>query len=238
MSNFVLVPGAWLGAWSWQRVTPLLRQRKHEVFPVTLTGMGERVHLARPEFGLEVAVQDVVNMIRYEGLHDVVLVGHSFAGKVIAGVFDKIPERIDTLLFLDATRPAKTREPQGGFDSWPPKDREEIMDDCRRRGEGWKWLLSDVILENIGHDVVGKDKEWMLSKITPTPIKLIGDSIVLSSNYDKAKRAFIFCTGGGDDIEEIRKEKIDGEYKIIESGHYPMITKPNELAQDMMELTR
>ena len=91
MTNFVLVPGFWLGGWAWDRVTARLRAAGHTVFPVTLTGLGERVHLAGPQIDLDTHITDVINLITYEALHDVVLVGHSYAGMVVTGVADRMP---------------------------------------------------------------------------------------------------------------------------------------------------
>ena len=84
MSTFVVVHGAWGGAWSWNKfVVPLLRKAGHDVFAVTLTGLGERTHLATPDITTETHVQDVANVLFYEDLHDVVLAGHSYGGRVI-----------------------------------------------------------------------------------------------------------------------------------------------------------
>src|SRR5678809_1593828 len=91
--TFVLVHGAWHGGWCWKRVSPLLRALGHEVFTPTLTGLGERQHLMSPEVGLDNHIQDVLGALEYEDLHDVVLVGHSYAGMVIAGVAEKAAER-------------------------------------------------------------------------------------------------------------------------------------------------
>jgi pimeloyl-ACP methyl ester carboxylesterase len=226
--TFVLVPGAWLGAWAWRRVVPLFEAGGNAAYPLTLTGMGDRVHLATPQVGLDTAIQDVINAILYEGLEDVVLVGHSFAGKVVAGVADRMPERIRTLLFVDAYRPARVRTPQGDFSSegWPTL------------GDGWRIPLTEDILGNIGKDVQGADREWMLSKVTPWLMRYAGDPVTLSEKFDSVKKAYILCTGGGDDVEEILKQKLDGEYRVLESGHWPMITKAAELAQSMLELAR
>lgn len=237
MTTFVFVPGAWLGSWVWKKIVPDLRERGHEVFLVTLTGMGERVHLANPEFDVDTAVNDVINAIEYEDLHNVVLVGHSFAGKIVAKVQDRIPERIGRIIFLDAIRPDKIRTPQGGKENWSEKDIIEIREECNKKGDGWKFPLTDEILQNIGYDITGEDKEWFLSKVTPWPINLIFGSIELTENYDKAKKAYIFCTGGGDDVNEILKEPLDGPYRVIESGHWPMITKPDDLIRDLLELS-
>jgi len=156
---------------------------------------------------IETAIQDVINAIVYKGLEDVVLVGHSFAGKVVAGVADRMPERIGTLLFLDAFRPAGVETPQGGIAEWPQKDREDMMEEVRRNGDGWKYLLSDEIVDNIGSDVLGKDRDWLLSKTTPWPLKMIQDPVTLSEKYAGVRKAYILCTRGGDDVEEIKKLK-------------------------------
>src|SRR5215471_15662845 len=94
MTTFVLVHGAFSGGWMWQRVRPLLRQAGHEVFTPTLTGVGERVHLAGPGVTLATHIQDVVNVVAYEDLAEVVLVGHSYDGMVITGVAERCPERL------------------------------------------------------------------------------------------------------------------------------------------------
>ena len=101
MTTYVLVGGAWLGGWCWQPVAHRLRDNGHDVYPATLTGLGERVHLASAEVDLETHITDVVNLIEYEGLRDVVLLGHSYGGLVVTGAADRIPERISQLVYLD-----------------------------------------------------------------------------------------------------------------------------------------
>jgi pimeloyl-ACP methyl ester carboxylesterase len=101
MTTFVLVPGFWLGAWAWRPVTTALRAEGHEVHPVTLTGLAERAHLATPETNLDTHITDVVNLLRYEDLTDVVLVGHSYGGLVTTAVADRVPERVRALAYVD-----------------------------------------------------------------------------------------------------------------------------------------
>lgn len=231
MTTFVLVPGAWLGGWAWKKVVPLLEKKGHSAYAVTLTGEGERVHLATRDVGIETAIQDVQNVIKYNDLNDFVLVGHSFAGKVAAAVADRMPENVRTLLYLDAFRPQKVRTPQGAFD---PSEFGPLPSDS------WTVPFTEEILEGIGKDVKGLDRTWILSKATPWPMKHATEPVTLSGNFDSVNCAYILCTGGGDSVDEILKGKwgkLDGPYKVIESGHWPMITKPEELVEDILTLS-
>ena len=102
---FVIVHGAWGGSWAFRRVEALLREKGCIVYRPSLTGQGERVHLASPAVSLSTHIDDVVNVIRFEDLHDVILVGHSYGGMVITGVADRVPDRIRRLIYLDAFVP-------------------------------------------------------------------------------------------------------------------------------------
>ncbi|MBS0664298.1 MAG: alpha/beta fold hydrolase [Verrucomicrobia bacterium] len=101
----LFVHGAWGGGWQFRKVAPLLEARGYVVYRPTLTGLGERVHLANREIGLETHIEDIENVIRFENLHDVILVGHSYGGMVITGVADRMPDRMSRLVFLDAMVP-------------------------------------------------------------------------------------------------------------------------------------
>jgi pimeloyl-ACP methyl ester carboxylesterase len=231
MSTFVLVPGAWLGGWVWKKTTPALEEKGHEAYPVTLTGMGERVHLAR-DAGMETAIQDVLNVIKYNDIDDFVLVGHSFAGKVVAAVADRVPDKVKLLLYLDAFRPEKVNTPQASFD--PTGEFGPVPEGS------YGVPLSEEIIDKIGKDVKGADREWMLSMATPWPLKLATDPITLSGKSDSVKNAYILCTLAGDPIDEIiagKWGKLEGPYKLMETGHWPMVTKPDELAEDMIALS-
>jgi pimeloyl-ACP methyl ester carboxylesterase len=103
--TYVIVHGAWGGAWDWKTVDSMLTASGNHVYRATLTGLGERVHLATPTTDLSTHIADVENLIRYENLHDVVLVGHSYGGMVITGVADRVPDRIRRLVYVDAFLP-------------------------------------------------------------------------------------------------------------------------------------
>ena len=233
MTKFVLVPGAWLGAWSWTQVAPILWRQGHPAYAVTLTGMGERVHLATKDVGMETAVLDVLNTIKYNEIDEFVLVGHSFAGKVAAAVADRVPEMVRKVIYLDAFRPERVRTPQGSFDP------------AREYGPAPPGTcgipLSEEIVARIGPDVKGAHLQRMMSLATPWPIKLATDPISLTAKYDQVKEAYILCSLSGDPVDEIvagKWGKLFGPHKVLEAGHWPMITKPEELARDLIELAK
>lgn len=103
--TFVLVHGATAGGWEWKKCGKFLTDDGHTVYRVTLTGLGERLHLNGTEVDLQTHINDVVNLILFEDLHDVVLTGHSYGGMVITGVMDRVPERLRHVVFLDAAVP-------------------------------------------------------------------------------------------------------------------------------------
>jgi pimeloyl-ACP methyl ester carboxylesterase len=100
-----VVHGGWDGGWAWRSVARELQAAGHEVFTPTLTGSGERAHLASPEVDLDTHILDIVKVLRYEDLHDVILVGLSNGGMVITGVAEWVPERIGHLIYMDAFSP-------------------------------------------------------------------------------------------------------------------------------------
>ncbi len=118
MSTFVLVHGSMHGGWCWKRVAPLLRAAGHDVYTPTLTGLAERVHLAHPGIDLDAQIRDVLGVLEFEDLHDVVLAGHSYGAMVITGVADRAPERIGHLVYLDG---AMARDGQTVLDLFPPE---------------------------------------------------------------------------------------------------------------------
>ncbi len=105
MTTFVFVHGAWGGSWGWTNFARLMRSAGHEVFTPSLTGQGERTHLGGPNVNLSTHILDVENTIKYEGLTDIALVGHSYGGMVVTGVADRVPEVIRQLIYVDAFLP-------------------------------------------------------------------------------------------------------------------------------------
>jgi len=121
-STFVFVHGAWGGGWQWKTVDLLLSAGGHKVYRPTLTGLGERVHLASPDINLSTHITDIANFILWENLHDVVLVGHSYGGMVVTGVMDRVPDRIRKVIFIDAVVPNDGENMNDAFGSAPLAD--------------------------------------------------------------------------------------------------------------------
>ncbi|WP_019421964.1 alpha/beta fold hydrolase [Paenibacillus sp. OSY-SE] len=135
MASFVLVHGAWDGGYVWKDAAALLRDAGHEVYVPTLTGLGERTHLAHPDVGLTTFIQDIAGVIQYEDLQDVILVGHSYSGMVISGVAERLPDRLKHLVFVDAVVPY---DGESIASISGPHMAEQFPKDAQETGDGWK----------------------------------------------------------------------------------------------------
>jgi pimeloyl-ACP methyl ester carboxylesterase len=138
MHTYVFVHGASGGAWDWKGVDEILTDRGHEVYRVTLTGLGERAHLASDRVNLTTHILDVANTIAFESLNQVVLVGHSYGGMVITGVMNHMPDRIKQAVFLDAAVPAHG---MSAFDLWPDMAEHRVEDGMVY----FSWLNPDLV---------------------------------------------------------------------------------------------
>ena len=114
--TFLVCHGAWSAGWAWKKVHPLMQAAGHRLVTPSYTGLGERSHLAHPAVDLEAHIQDMLNVIKYEDLRDIVLIGHSYGGMVATGVADRAAERIARLIYLDAFVP---EDGQSLFDLLP-----------------------------------------------------------------------------------------------------------------------
>ena len=237
MANIVLVHGAWFGTWCWKRVVPRLQSLAHDVHTVTLTGLGERSHLLTPEVGLHTHVDDVVNLLEFQDLQEVVLVGHSYAGMVVGGASHRVPERIARLVYLDAFVPEHGKS---FFDLQASRFREILQELARVEGEGWKIPALDPNSESLGVTEKG-DVEWLRSKLTAHPLRTLAESAVLGNpEANKIPRTYIFCTGNPPDgtfprIASQIKQSASWTYLELASPHAAMITAPEALTEKLLE---
>jgi pimeloyl-ACP methyl ester carboxylesterase len=179
MATFVLVHGTTAGGWVWRRIAQRLQEAGHTVYRPTLTGLGERVHLATREVGLATHIQDVVNVIHYEDLSDVILVGHSYGGIVVDGVAEAIPERTREIVYLDAVIAA---DGESVADSAGPETRAILGKQVMEQGDGWL-----IPLQRGPNDLPGKN--------TPHPWKSWTDPLKRRSPAAAAiPRIYLRCT--------------------------------------------
>ena len=230
MATFILTHGAWAGSWMWQEVAAKLRQAGHQVYTPTLTGMGERVHLAGPEIDLNTHIQDVKNVLVYEDLRQVNLVGYSSGGIVAAGVAELVPERISHLIYLDALVP---QDGQSIADMAGPDVMAFLEEAAREGGDGWRIpVFPDATPQHTAQLL--KPYQQPLSVTNPATAVL--------------PRTFIFCTSGADDIGELHtpvrksaeRAAVDEGWNYLEmdTGHMPMWTHPQELTGLLQDLAQ
>jgi len=218
MTNYVLVHGAWGGGWMWKDVVSLLRSKGHDAFPVTLTGVGERNHLARPEVNLSTHIEDVLNVLRFEDLTNVVLVGHSYGGMVITGVADRVPELVAHLVYVDALLP---EDGQSAVDMNGVTPRED------------DWLMQPPP---------------GMEKLTPQPTATWVERLHLakpienqafSRTFIKATQGVRRDTGPGSGTwraaDRVRADPA-WTYHEVETGHLVQAEKPAELAELLLSL--
>jgi pimeloyl-ACP methyl ester carboxylesterase len=232
MTNFVLVHGMWHGGWCWKKMTPLLRAAGNEVYTPTLTGLGERVHLQFDNIDLSTHVQDIVNLIEFEDLRDVILVGHSFGGTLVPVIAEKIPDRIAHLVNLDGPVPENGKALKDLIGDYWDFFQKNAIDPAD------EWRIQPIADWTFG--VSGADLEWMRSKLTPHPLKTLTTPIILANPTTYTiPGTFISCAEGISDdeikAEERRYAGMGWGYRSISTGHDAMITLPEELTKILLE---
>lgn len=233
MANYVLVHGAWHGSWCWKRVRKLLQQAGHDVFTPTLTGVGERSHLNAREINLDTHIADVVNLIRWEELSEVILCGHSYGGCVISGVADRMPERIRALVYLDAF---VLENGESLFDL-VGEAAARMLEQARATGDGWK--VSPIPAEVFG--VNAGDRAWVNAQCTPQPIGCFEQKIQLTGGLERIRDvthilATGFREGSPFPVSHERAKKRGWKTATVACGHDVMLDLPEELGTILMRL--
>ena len=240
MATFVLVTGTHVGGWSWKKVTPLLRAAGHEVFTPTLTGLGERVHLATPDVDLDTHVTDIVNVLEYEDLRDVTLVGYSYGATVIAGVAERAPERLARLVFGDGAVPT---DGQSAYDAGEASEAHRAAEWAAADAAGtpgYAPVPADRVAALIADEA---DRAWVIAKMTPHPLATLTQPLRLGNPAATTlPRAFIYCPEGkiaGGPMERLaaRLRADPGwRYREVAANHAAPWTAPRTLAEAFLSL--
>jgi pimeloyl-ACP methyl ester carboxylesterase len=229
MADFVLVHGAWHGAWCWRKVLPILWSKGHRAFAVTLTGVGEREHLMSPSISLATHIDDVMSVIETEELARLVLVGHSYAGLLITAVADRCAERIVRLVYLDAIIPRSG-------ESWSSSHNESARQ-ARRADIARDGVIPPPPASAYG--LSGEDAAWVDRRQRSHPGGVYEDIVMFDeSRVASLPRTFVDCTSPALPTIEKSRQRVRSEqgWQVIEiaTGHDPMISAPSQLL-DILE---
>jgi pimeloyl-ACP methyl ester carboxylesterase len=234
VSTYVLVHGAWRGGYIWKRVRRMLQAQGHEVFTPTHTGVADRSHLSSPSVNLETHVTDVANLLCWEELSDVILVGHSYGGCVISGAADRAPDRIGALVYLDAF---VLESGQCLNDTIPPDVRRERIAQAIEVGEGWK--LPPISAEEF--NVNPKDRDWVNRQSTMQSLACFEQPLQLTGALNQIRNVtYILASGWSPSPfpQFYEKAKANGWKTIaIECGHDVMLDRPEELARELLAIS-
>jgi pimeloyl-ACP methyl ester carboxylesterase len=222
--TFLVCHGAWSAGWAWKKMHPLMAAAGHRLVTPTYTGLGERVHLANPSIDLETHIQDFLNVIKYEDLCDIVLVGHSYGGMVATGVADRARDRVTQLIYIDAFVP---EDGQSLFDL-NEADRQR-MTDLAKSGDGWRVPPHPTAADTPPADVawLTERRVHMPIKCFETKLKMLGGALTLPRSYIYATRITPADTFG----PFARRAKSDPvwRYHEIDASHAPNVTAPEAL---------
>jgi len=236
LATYVLVHGGGHGGWCYKKVGPRLRPAGHEVYAPTMTGLGERSHSMRPGIDLDTHITDIVNVLQYEDLRDVILVGHSYGGMVVTGVADRAADRIGKLVYLDAANPVNN---QSLVDVSGP-----VIEAVRPYGrvvDGVELVLfPDPEIVKLYGVTDPDDVAWMTERLTPHPWACFEQKLRLT-NEDalwKIPQYHIVCTStlATRDRELMENARAEGRLWDVDTGHDLMITEPEFVANALLEI--
>jgi len=226
------VHGGWHGGWCWRRVADLLQKQGHKVFTPTMTGLGERSHLIDAKVNLATHITDIVNVVKWEGLRDIVLVGHSYGGCIISGVAEEVGDTIGSIVFLDAFVP-ENGDTLATKASQPV--REAIAGLVERGETAMKPVPAAVFRVN------EKDRAWVDAMCTPHPVATMTDKITITGARDRiAKKSYIrakgYPSGPFDGFQERLKANAAWRVYELPCGHDAMVDMPDRLSEILVEV--
>jgi pimeloyl-ACP methyl ester carboxylesterase len=230
--TFVLVHGTWHGGWCWRRVADMLEKKGHKVYAPSLTGMAERSHLLTKDVNLTTHVNDVVNLIKWEDLQDIVLVGHSSAGFVITQAAEQIGPAVASIVYLDAFVPQAGDNLISLANPGPRK----ALEDAVARGD----LVAKPV-PAAAFNVNEKDRAWVDAKCTPHPLAAVVEKVTAAEARERiARKTYIRAMGFMSPVfdQTLAKMKTTPGWKTydVPSGHDVMVDMPERLAEILLEV--
>ena len=223
-TSFLVCHGAWSAGWAWKKMHPLMQAAGHRLVTPSYTGLGERVHLANRSIDLETHIQDILSVIKYEDLRDIVLIGHSYGGMVATGVADRARDRISQLIYLDAFVPD---DGQSLLDL--DKSGRQRLQELAKAGDGWR-----VPPNPTPPDTSAADVEWLTERRVDMPIKCFEMPLELRNGELTLPRSYIYATritpaDTFGPFARRAKSKPGWHYHEIDASHSPHVTTPETL---------
>ncbi len=222
MATFLVAHGAWSAGWAWKKMPPLLAARGHRLVTPTMTGLGERAHLGRPDIDLDTHIADILGVLEMEDLCGVNLVGHSYGGMVATGVADRARERIAKLIYIDAFAPEDGDSVQSLLPGVARAQRQPAAD-------------GRIPPMPMPPDTPAEDRAWCESRRVPHPAKTFEQPLRLRHGLLTLPRYYVYCSRHSPD-DRFRRfyERAQREgwgVSAIDSSHNPHITCPEVLAE-------
>ena len=229
--TFLVCHGAWSAGWAWKKMHPLMQAAGHRLVTPSYTGLGERAHLANPSIDLDAHIEDVLNVIKYEDLRDIVLIGHSYGGMVATGVADRARDKVRQLIYIDA---------------FVPKDGQSLLDlnevarprmqELAKSGDGWR-----VPPNPTPSDTPPADVEWLSTRRVDMPVKCFETKLKLQGGPLTLPRSYIYATRitPADTFGPFAREtKSDPawNYYEIDASHSPNVTAPEALMALLLKI--
>jgi pimeloyl-ACP methyl ester carboxylesterase len=229
--TFVLVHGAYSGGWTWRRVADLLAAKGHKVYTPTPTGLGDRCHLMSGLITLDTHVADIVNLIKWEGLENIVLVGHSYGGWPVSAVPEHVGGAIGSIVFLDAFFPENG---QKGLDLNSERSRKDVLA-AIEKGE-----VSRPPAPSESSTMSERDRAWMAAKATPQPTGVGLTPIRLTGARERVvKKGYVRTTYANANFDAAyNKLQADPSWRVfrIPSGHSLQVEMPERTAEILLEM--
>ncbi|MFE6159241.1 dienelactone hydrolase family protein [Streptomyces sp. NPDC056486] len=248
MTAFILVAGAYTGGWVWQELAARLRESGAEVHPATLTGLGDRRHLAGPGTDLETHIQDLVGLIDHVDTQDVVIAGHDYGIHPVLGAADRRPDRIGRIVHLDTGVP-RDGEPALGLVP-DQKLRELLLDEAEAAGADWRISVpAPEDWQRWGSTAgIPDDALARLTRLAaPHPRGALRQPLRLTGVTAQLPTTGVLCTKNGSSIAAIEafaglgdpRSKMLVERRVtffeLDTGHWPMLSAPDELATVLLK---
>ena len=226
MTTFVVAHGAWSAGWAWKKMHPLMRALGHTLITPTYTGIGERSHLAHAGIDLDTHITDILNVLEFEDLRNVILIGHSYGGMVATGVADRAADRVAHLVYLDAFVP---HHGDSLLALTPADNRSRVLEGVRTQGDGWR-----IPANPLPSDTSPDDVAWSMPRRVMQPLKTWEQPIELTGPVDTVPKTYIYCNmpGPGDMFRQFAdraRSEAGWKYFEMDASHNPHITVPADL---------